>query len=230
MSCSVYALGQAGSALSLSLKALQKQPDVLFLSVPDHAIEAVAQQLAQDPQFKAPAVIAHLSGSYSWEVLGALKEHAALAQFHPLAALKNSSPIPPNSLCAISSNCPHALHTLQDLARKMQLRPIQLSHGKTIEYHTACTLTGNLTLALVQLSIEKMAEAGVPEPLAREGLASLLHSVASNLESRTLAEALTGPVKRGDQQTIERHLSVLHGTSRQIYEMLTNQLRSILSK
>lgn len=224
MSCQIYALGRAGRALRFSLQNIPNQPDVLFLSVPDRAIKSVAQKLADADHIKLPSIIAHLSGAHSYELLAPLKDKVVLAQFHPLAALNGNGPIPPGSLCAITADHSWAINILSDLAVDMGLKPVALNPNKTTQYHAACVLTGNLSLALVQKSIDLMLQAGIQPNTARESLAQLLHSVASNLEHQEIAQALTGPIARKDFATIESHLKVLEPEVREIYQTLSSWL------
>lgn len=226
MKCQIYALGRAGRALTLSLSKIKKQPDVLFLTVPDDAIAEVAAQLATKPVL--PKIIAHLSGAHSYKILNILKDKAALAQFHPLAALNGVKPIPLNTLCAISSSDSWAQEELTQLAQAMGLNPISLNPNKTVQYHAAAVITGNLSLGLVQESIKLMQEAGIDAQTARISLAKLLRSAAENLETKDIKEALTGPIARNDTKTIEKHLEVLEPEVRQTYQTLSKWLRRLL--
>lgn len=222
MKCQIYALGRAGKALALSLKNIQDQPDILFLTVPDDSISSVAEKLAS--QKNLPKIVAHLSGAHSYEILTALKSKAALAQFHPLAALSGEQPIPIGTLCAISSDQTWAQEELIKLAHAIGLNPVSMNPDKTVQYHAAAVITGNLTLGLVQESIKLMQEAGIDCQTARIGLAKLLQSVAKNLERRDINEALTGPIARKDIKTIQKHLEVLDPETRQVYQMLSKWL------
>ncbi|MEI6790093.1 MAG: Rossmann-like and DUF2520 domain-containing protein [Myxococcaceae bacterium] len=221
MTCEIYALGRAGRALRLSLKT-SPLTDILFLTVPDNQIVSVAQKLAT--QGKLPAIIAHVSGAYSYQILKPLQGKTALAQFHPLAALTGLEAIPKGSLCAISSDQPWAQQILTDLAQDMGLIPVSLNPDKTTQYHAAAVLTGNLTLGLVRQSISLMKEAGIAPKAARLGLSKLLHSVADNIYQQDILEALTGPVARKDTQTIQKHLEILQPEVKQVYQILSNWL------
>lgn len=226
MKCQIYAHGRAGKALALSLAHIKEQPDVLFLTVPDDAIIEVAGQLSKQAIF--PKIIAHLSGAYSYQILDILKDKASIAQFHPLAALTGDVPIPIGSLCAISSDTSQTRETLTQLAHLIGLVPVALNPNKTTQYHTAAVLTGNLSLGLIAQSIKLMQEAGIDSHIARIALAKLLRSVATNLETKNIDEALTGPIARKDFKTIQKHLEILEPETKQVYQTLSTWLGFII--
>ena len=225
MKCEIYALGRAGKALRLSLERIKKQPDILFLTVPDDQIAQVASKLAT--QEKLPRIIAHLSGANSYKILEVLENKAAIAQFHPLAALTGLEAIPKNSLCAISAKQPWAEQILLDLAQNIGLIPVSLRPDKATEYHAAAVLTGNLTLGLVLQSLKLMQEAGIDPEKSRLGLSKLLHSVADNIAQQDILKALSGPVARRDFETIQKHLAILSPEVGEIYRTLSSWLQPI---
>lgn len=241
MNYEIYALGRAGRSLKLSLENPPQPPfvkggsnspplqkggqggfvaDILFLSVPDDKIAEVAQSLPTP----LPRCVAHLSGAYSYELLNCLRGQTAIAQFHPLAALTGNKAIPPGTLCAIASDQPWAFRALTQLALQIGLIPGHIHADKTIQYHAAAVLTGNLSLALVLKSIDLMQEAGIDAHSARCGLATLLRSVADNLEHHDIQEALTGPIARRDFKTIQKHLEVLKPEVKVVYQTLSHWL------
>ena len=65
-----------------------------------------------------------------------------------------------------------------------------------------------------------MAEAGVPADEAQPALAALAAGAVENVAARGPAEALTGPVARGDAATVRRHLARLSGADRDLYCLL----------
>ncbi|MBL8744225.1 MAG: DUF2520 domain-containing protein, partial [Myxococcales bacterium] len=72
-------------------------------------------------------------------------------------------------------------------------------------YHAACALTANGSAALVEASTRLFAAAGIGATDARRVLGPLLRSVASNVATLAPADALTGPVVRGDMETVRAH-------------------------
>jgi predicted short-subunit dehydrogenase-like oxidoreductase (DUF2520 family) len=208
--------------------ALQAQHvDVLFVAVPDDFIAEVASGLAAC-EFLPPTV-AHLSGARSYDALEALSGRAGLSQFHLLASLGGQEPIPSQTLTGICSSHDSTRQTLSELAKTLDLCPSPIIHGQQALYHAAAVLSGNLSLALVADSIALMEKAGIETVTARQGLAKLLRSAALSLENQPLADAMTGPVARGDVGTLERNLNALqhHSATKRIYIELSARLSQL---
>jgi hypothetical protein len=83
----------------------------------------------------------------------------------------------------------------------------EIEPADKVLYHTLCVLSGNFTVLLWQKAFTEF-EARLKLP--REILLPYLRRVAANLETRS-GSALTGPLARGDQQTISKHLKTLEG-------------------
>ena len=189
---------------------------IVLLAVPDDAVVAVATAL---PTSKA--VVAHLAGAHGRTHLPA---HLRRGTFHLLASLAPGVPIERGAICATDGDDDAANERLTVLAKQLQLTPVRVADEHRRRYHAAAVIAGNLATALLQLGVEEMVEAGVPDDVARVGLARLLRSTAERAIASPLPTALTGPVARGDVTTIGAHLAILEGETREIYTQLTRVL------
>ncbi len=212
----VVGRGKAGGALLASLKRARisatslssrdelrlMHTDIVLLAVSDDAIAAVAERLDVDPG----AIVAHVAGSRG---LQALPIKWRRGVFHPLASLDGTQPIAADTLCATDGDDDLIDATLHALARRLRLRPYRVVDVDRVRYHAGAVLAGNLATALLQLGIEQLVAAGVDEAVARVSLARLLASTAARAVDLSLAEALTGPVARGDVDTVEKQLAIL---------------------
>ncbi len=218
--CAVLGLGKAGKSLLASLSA-QSIPafaiargwteiptvDVLFLAIPDDAITEVAEQISR--LSRIPPIVVHISGVQSLSILAPLKNHTAIGQFHPLAVFDGVSPILPNTFVGICSSNEQAAQQLTKLAQKLELSPSDLEDGKQSLYHAAAVILSNHAFVLADDAQRLMIQAGISADASRKALAQLMHSFANALDQKPIPEAMTGPVKRGDVKTIERHTEVL---------------------
>lgn len=198
---------------------------VLLLAVPDGVIEAVATSLAALPQ--PPKRVVHMSGAKSVEALQALRDIGGdVGVLHPMAALQAQTPIPPQTLIAVEATSPSLTSTLQALAEAFDGVVAVRKAGEHVAYHAAAVVAGNLAFALLQQGITLMAQAGIDEDTARRGLAALLASTAERALQAPLPEAMTGPVARGDVDTVARHLEVLqaHPDIDAVYRALSQTL------
>jgi predicted short-subunit dehydrogenase-like oxidoreductase (DUF2520 family) len=91
--------------------------------------------------------------------------------------------------------------------------------GKAL-YHAAAVFASNYAVALLAVAGRLMERAGVGEADAQAALAGLARGAVENVAGHGPAAALTGPVARGDADTVERHLARLSGPERHLYCLL----------
>jgi predicted short-subunit dehydrogenase-like oxidoreductase (DUF2520 family) len=99
---------------------------------------------------------------------------------------------------------------------------LDLPPGGRALYHAAAVLAGNAPLALLARAVALLEEVGVGREDAHRALAALLQGAAGNAARGGAAGALTGPVVRGDAETVTRHLDVLAAdpNTRELYRRL----------
>jgi predicted short-subunit dehydrogenase-like oxidoreductase (DUF2520 family) len=203
---------------------LLRDVDVVLVAVRDHVIAEVAAQLDVD----ADVIVAHVAGSRGRVVLPATLRRGV---FHPLASLDGTTAVPPHTLCATDGDDDDVDAVLQELARALQLVPHRVRDDDRVRYHAGAVLAGNLATALLQLGIEQLVQVGIDVDVARTSLARLLLSTAERAIAAPLALAATGPVARGDVETVRKHLEVLDDTPdvalvyRRLSRVLVQQVR-----
>lgn len=182
--------------------------EFVFLAVSDRAIPTVARSLS----VREGQIVAHLSGAAGLDVLEAAAACGAeIGSLHPLVS------VPPGaselSPChAAVDGTETARRALEDLAHALGLRPFFVPPEMRGLYHAAASLAANGLVALSSLAARLFERLGVARPEAVEALVPLLGSAVDALRSRGLPAALTGPVARGDAETVRRHLEVLEST------------------
>jgi predicted short-subunit dehydrogenase-like oxidoreductase (DUF2520 family) len=104
---------------------------------------------------------------------------------------------------------PRAVARARRLARILGMTPRTVTGLDTIGYHAAAGLVANGAAALAAVGAELLVRSGVPRAVAPKMLGPLLRSVAENVERLGFPESLTGPVRRGDAASLEKHLATL---------------------
>jgi predicted short-subunit dehydrogenase-like oxidoreductase (DUF2520 family) len=108
--------------------------------------------------------------------------------------------------CAVAGTSPRALATAHALAQRLGMRATAVADSDRAAYHAAASIASNLLVALEESAAELLERAGVAD--ARELLAPLVLRTAANWAAGG-PEALTGPIARGDRETVERHRTAL---------------------
>jgi len=185
--------------------------DLLIIATPDEAIEPVARAVTPSDE----AVVVHLAGSLG---AAALAPHPRRATIHPLVSLAPTSGPRGSHLkgawFAVSGD-PLAWQVVSD----MDGRPIAVTDEARAWYHAAAVIASNHLVALLGQVERVAARAGVPF----EAYLDLVQGTIDNVAALGPADALTGPVARGDWATVRRHLAALPADERTAYRALADQ-------
>ncbi len=201
--------------------------DLVFLTVPDDAIEPVASII----RWRAGSACVHCSGAADLDLLKkAAADGAFTGGFHPLHMFGEPGESPDAlSGCAIALAGPDALvEKLERLARSLGARPLRLPEGGRALYHAAANFSGAFVIALIEETIALWKKLGIAEADALAALLPLLRGTVDNVERLGAAGGLGSAVARGDLGTIRRHLDALAKSapdSLELYRILS--LRTI---
>lgn len=193
---------------------LLESSDYIGILTGDDQLETAAAQLAEilakAPDSYERKLFFHMSGSRTSEVLYPLKVlgHHCIS-LHPLQSL--NEPVLGKELLK------HCYFTLEGENSPLVDRLIGVLDGPVIHiepeqktlYHAAACMASNYLYTLAREAQAVMTLAGFTK---EEGLRALLPLMAGSLESlkqQMPEEALTGPIARGDVETVEAHLEAL---------------------
>ena len=163
--------------------------------------------------------VVHCSGALGLDALVALAENPR-GSFHPLQSFP--APRGPEAFrgitIAVDATTPALLKRLQRLARDLGARPKHVPDRQRVLYHAAAVFASNYVIASVAEGVRLLEAAGWKRAEAERALAPLVEGVAANLRLRGTVKALTGPIRRGDAETVARHLAELEDD--RLYRML----------
>lgn len=109
---------------------------------------------------------------------------------------------------------PRALDVGERLVAAMGGHPLRIRAGGKSLYHAAACVSSNYLAVLLDMALRLMAEAGVEKKDALPALTELMRGSVENARAMGLPDALTGPIERGDVETIVGHLSAIKGVAR----------------
>jgi len=198
-SVNVIGRGRVGSALAARLEergvALREDGELTLLCVPDAAFRDVAQGLSPRPGW-----IAHVSGAMP---LSVLDPHERRFSLHPLQTftLARGAEQLDGAWAAVTAETDEARGQALELAETLGLRPFELADDKRSLYHAGAAVASNYLVTLHRVASELFAAAGAP-PEALEPL--MRRTIENGFE-------LTGPIERGDWDTVEAHREAIRG-------------------
>jgi len=191
---------------------------LLFLAVPDGAVVEMATRIAG---MKPPAElsIVHLSGALGLEALSALEGNPR-GSFHPLQSFP--APRDPSAFrgitVAVDATTPTLMRRLRALARALGARPRHVGDEDRVLYHAAAVYASNFLDVVIAEAVRLLGEIGWSEEEATKALIPLVEGAVANIRRRGAVGALTGPIRRGDAETVTRHLEAIDRPD--LYRML----------
>lgn len=113
--------------------------------------------------------------------------------------------------------------TSRRLAGHVGARTLDIPPGGKAVYHAAAVMSSNFPIVLASLACELLHGLGIPERSAQQAVHSLMEGAVSNISDTPPLEALTGPVVRGEADTVLAHLAALrgHNDARAVYKRLS---------
>lgn len=194
----------------------------VLLTVPDAAISEVAAHLAECGAIGGGHVVLHCSGLLDRAALAALDSSGAgLGSMHPLKSFADpvtASETLDGTLAAVEGDA-RAVARATALATALGMRPEPVRADRKPIYHAAAVLASNYPVTLLASAERLLETAGLSADAARAGLGSLARGAVENA-ARLGANALTGPIARGDAETVRRHLAALSGDDAALYRAL----------
>ena len=202
----VAVVGRAEGAAAAAVAAAE----LVFLTVPDDAIEALARALP----WRAGQAVVHCSGATELTALAAAAAAGAwVGGFHPLQIFSDpatAAGLLAGSAVAIEAEAP-LLERLHELAVLLQMTPLHLPPGGRAAYHAGAGFAASFLLSMLDEAVQLWAGIGIAEPQALQALLPLARGTLQAAQVRGLAGALAGPISRGDAGVVAAHLRALDG-------------------
>ncbi|MDQ4215088.1 DUF2520 domain-containing protein [Microbacterium capsulatum] len=194
------ALEEAGLDVTGPIRRGESIPDadVALLAVPDAAIPGAA-----DVARPHARLIGHASGATGLDDVD--------FSVHPLQTFTGSEPatVFHGIGAAIDGRDIDALDMAEQLARALGALPFRVHGRQRRAYHASASIASNLLLAVLDAAEQVAGSAGIHPDEARELLAPLVRQTVENWVDRGAAEALTGPIARGDEETVARQRAAI---------------------
>jgi predicted short-subunit dehydrogenase-like oxidoreductase (DUF2520 family) len=193
---------------------------ILVLAVPDQALAEVAYDLAASGTAPSGCAALHLSGALSNDVLLPLQRSGyAIGSLHPLQSIADpwgSGERLMGAAFAVAGE-PGAIAAGRRLALALGGHVLVVPPKLRAVYHTAATVASNYVVALISFAVRLLSEVGIGEAEAVAAILPLVRGTLTNLEDLGVAAALTGPIARGDVDTVRLHLARLSAEDRVLY-------------
>lgn len=210
------ALGQrvGASVVHSDWETLPAMVRFVGICVPDDAIASVAEALAAIDHPWEDTIVAHTSGAKTAAALAPLAHQgAATMSFHPMQTFAPDTPPEAfeDTVVGLEGD-ERALAAGETLARALGAQPVRLTSEEKVRYHCAAALASNGLVALMGVVEEVfgVSQDQLEAPASPLDLVGpLVEQTWKNLQDGSPEGVLTGPVQRGDEDTLRAHLDAL---------------------
>jgi predicted short-subunit dehydrogenase-like oxidoreductase (DUF2520 family) len=217
-----------GSRAYESAERLAADSAVIFVTVPDKAIGDIWETLkSADIQGKC---ICHCSGALSSRVFDGISARGAAGlSVHPLAAINSrwDSHRYMHSVSFTVEGDAAAAADMKVFLRSMGNPAETIDADKKDAYHAGAVFLTNFVVALAHAGAALLRSCGPDREFVEGAARRLFFANAENICAHGAIEALTGPVERGDAETVRRHLECLEEPTRSLYALLSRELLQV---
>jgi predicted short-subunit dehydrogenase-like oxidoreductase (DUF2520 family) len=191
-----------------------KEADLYIIGIPDDAIAAFSETLPLKNK-----LVVHTSGSVSME---ALSKRNRKGVFYPLQTFSKNREVNFNTIpICIEAKEEADLELLTNLGNSLSEKVVEIDSDERSKLHLAAVFVNNFVNHLYAIGDDILGN----NELSFDLLHPLIEETASKVKTLSPSEVQTGPARRGDQKTIEKHLHLLkEGPESELYQQLTESL------
>lgn len=208
LACERFTEYVSGCKIFKDNQELADAAEMVFITTGDDFISKVSSAL----QWRAGQVVVHCSGATTVAALNKPKEQGAnVGSIHPcqsFASVEQAVENLPGSTFAIEAEEP-VKSILTRMANALKGEIVYLSSDDKVLYHAAAAIACNYFVVLEKIATDLWSHFGKESSDAVKAYMPLLRGTLSNIEIAGFPKCLTGPIARGDVETIKRHISAI---------------------
>lgn len=198
--------------------------DITLIATPDEIIQSSCVQLSKNSLLEEGSLVFHCSGSLTSDVLESVKKkECRIMSIHPMRSFAKpelSISEYRGTYCAMEGD-DDAINIVKELFEAIGSNTYKINKSNKSIYHAAGVFASNYLITISQQALVCMEEAGVPDDIAIDVITNLMKGSLANLEkTKSPVKSLTGPIKRGDVETVKKHIDSLSDDKRDLYAAL----------
>jgi predicted short-subunit dehydrogenase-like oxidoreductase (DUF2520 family) len=211
--------------------------EIIFITTPDRAIQAVCEKLAATGAVMPGSLVIHMSGAHSLGLLDAARSAGAYgAVLHPLQSLASREQgvqTLPGSYFRVEAD-PEALERARLVVAAMGGSELAMPGWKSDAdsvalYHAGAVAVSNYFVSLVDYGLKFYQALGASKQEALKAVLPLIRGTLHNIETLGIPDALTGPIVRGDVETVRSHLEAIRKRAPELLDLYQGLARHTLS-
>ena len=206
--------------------------DTIFLAVPDGALVPIAEEIKEFSKSRAK-ILLHCSGMMPSSVLGLAGMEYRKASMHPIASIPPLSTTQnpfKNVIFGIEGD-DEAVAIAGQMIEDLGGIAHRINPAQKALYHSAALFAANFVFVLAHISQQLYEQCGFSQKLAKQNVENLIRSALTGYARHGMPQSMTGPVSRGDLQTVMAHLDALKDSDyREFYIIASRVAAEIVGK
>jgi len=184
--------------------------DIIFIAVPDSLISEIAVELSTLTKNFSNTIFIHLSGSKTISDLSSLSEKKyRVAGFHPMQTFSSYQKVNlQNIYSAIETTDSEVFNKLKNLSTKLGMNPFEIKSEEKTAYHLMGVFVSNFMTANF-FNADQITKQFGNIPKSKELLNVIAKQTLENILTNGAVNSLSGPIERGDAETVKLHLNEL---------------------
>ncbi|MFY9909566.1 MAG: DUF2520 domain-containing protein [Candidatus Sulfotelmatobacter sp.] len=220
-------------ASAATIYRAQLRAEIVWFCVPDREIASAAESLSEAADWKGKVAL-HSSGALTSDALEILRKRgAAIASVHPLMTFVRGSRPSLKAVPFALEGDARAVRVARALILNLRGEPFTVQKRSKEAYHAWGMFISPLFIALLAAAERLAGAAGIRRHEARERMLPILRQTLANYERMGAPQSFSGPIARGDIDTVKRHLKELDRfpAAREVYVALARvALRELPAK
>jgi len=212
-------LASSVGASAVAIAGAKLRAKVIWFCVPDRAIADAANEIKEVTDWTGKVVL-HSSGALSSDDLTSLGRcGAAVASVHPLMTFVRGSRPPLVGVPFAIEGDPGAVRAARTIVLNLRGLPFVIRKRHKKAYHAWGMFLSPLFTALLSASERVAVAAGIPRSAAKERMLPILRQTLANYAALGAPQSFSGPIARGDVDTVRKHLRALRALpeAREVY-------------
>ncbi len=201
-----------------TIEELVAANDTIILSTPDGVIQKVWESIEKD--CIKGKIFCHLSGSLSSDVFSGIEGYGAYPiSIHPMFAFSDKESVYQqlNEVSFTLEGHSQAISMWKQILSEFGNEAIEISKQVKPIYHAAASMLSNHVIAVMNAGYHLLIDCGFTEEEARRFSSVLVKNNVEHVIESGSINALTGPIERGDLETVKKHLKVIDSQTEAVY-------------
>ncbi len=200
------------SKVEKTLSGLVGHTDIIFITTNDDEIERVCNTLVNQDLLSEGKIMVHMSGASSSNILQLAKQKGCyIYSLHPIqsfADINKAVEDLDHTVFSIEGD-DEKIEIIESILNRMGNKYFRITAEQKAIYHATACVMSNYLVTLMDYGLSLFESIGIDKQEGYKALLPLIEGTIKNIDVLGTEKALTGPIARGDSETVKMHIKAL---------------------